>query len=400
MKILRNLLDYAGRMFSPGKRLGIFYPLFEATDAFFFTTGKTASGSVHIRDAINLKRLMSAVVLALVPCIIMAMYNTGYQAGLHADVQNLAGWRGSILALLNLQPDSTNILTCLITGSLYFVPLLAVCGLAGAFWEILFAVVRKEEINEGFFVTMFLIPLILPPGIPLWQAALGTSFGIVFGKEVFGGTGMNFLNPALTARVFLFFSYPGAMSGDAVWTVHADAITAATPLANLASGLPAGVNWLDACIGLIPGAMGETSALACLAGGVFLILSGAASPRIILSVCAGAIFTALGMNILAPHFSNPMLYVTPAWHMVLGGFAFGTMFMATDPVSAAVTPAGKIIYGLLIGTLVILIRTVNPAFPEGMMFAILLGNILAPLIDYMIITLHSAKRQRILHDRI
>jgi Na+-transporting NADH:ubiquinone oxidoreductase subunit B len=267
--------------------------------------------------------------------------------------------------------------------------------MVGGAWEILFATIRKEEISEGFLVTGLLFPLTLPPTIPLWQVAIGTSFGVVIGKEVFGGTGKNFLNPALTARAFIFFAYPAQMSGNAIWTA-VDGFTGATPLGLVAAegmeALTVNVSWNAAFLGQIQGSMGETSTLACLVGATFLIYTGVGSWRIMLAVLIGAFATSTLLYFVGSE-TNPMFQMNPAWHLVLGGFAFGLVFMATDPVSAAMTESGKWIYGFLIGFLAILIRVINPAYPEGMMLSILLGNVFAPFIDALVIRAHIKRRR-------
>jgi Na+-transporting NADH:ubiquinone oxidoreductase subunit B len=292
----------------------------------------------------------------------------------------------------------------LFLGALYFVPVYIVTMAAGGFWEVMFGIVRKHEVNEGFLVTGMLIPLTLPPTIPLWQVAIGTSFGVVIGKEVFGGTGKNFLNPALTARAFLFFAYPGNMTGEKIWTA-VDGYSGATPLAALAeadvaTGMAAitssgegglGISWADAFLGSIPGSMGETSTLACLFGALVLILTRIGSWRIMAAVVAGALATSGLLNVIGSS-TNSMFQMPPHWHFVVGGLAFGLVFMATDPVSAAMTEVGKWIYGGLIGGLTILVRVVNPAYPEGVMLAILLGNVFAPLIDWFVVQAHIKRR--------
>jgi Na+-transporting NADH:ubiquinone oxidoreductase subunit B len=268
--------------------------------------------------------------------------------------------------------------------------------MVGSFWEVLFAVVRRQEISEGFLVTSLLFALILPPTIPLWQVALGISFGIVLGKEVFGGIGMNIFNPALVGRAFLYFAYPAESTGDAVW-VAVDGVTRATPLARFESSGEAAVGWMDAFLGFIPGSMGETSTLACLIGAAVLILTGIGSWRIMVSVCAGMASLALLFN-MAGSGTNEMFAMSPLWHFVLGGFAFGTVFMATDPVSSANTEAGQYAYGFLIGTLTILIRVVNPAYTEGMMLAILFSNIFAPAIDKVVVAGNVRRRRKRIGD--
>jgi len=292
--------------------------------------------------------------------------------------------------------NAGNPLACLIHGALYFFPAYIVTLAVGGAWETLFAIVRKHEIAEGFLVTSLLFPLILPPTIPMWQVALGVSFGVVIGKEVFGGVGMNILNPALTGRAFLFFAYPAQISGETVWTAvpekcAVDGFSGATWLARAAEGGLAEGSWLKAFVGLVPGSMGETSALCCLMGAVVLILSRIGSWRIMAGVVAGTMGTSLLFNIVGSD-TNPMFATPFWWHMVLGGWAFGTVFMATDPVSGCNTDKGRLVYGFLIGVLVVLVRVVNPAYPEGMMLAILLMNVFAPLIDHFIVQVNVKRR--------
>lgn len=393
---LRGFLDNQHKHFSKGGKLEKFYPVYEAIDTFLYTPGETATGSVHVRDGIDLKRTMVTVVIALTPCILMAMYNTGYQGLLALQgmgVESVSGWRGALLSTLGFGADPSNILLCFLLGALYFVPIFLVTNLVGGAWEGLFAVVRKHEINEGFLVTGMLFPLTLPPTIPLWQVAVGISFGVLVGKEVFGGTGKNFLNPALTARAFVFFAYPAQLSGNAVWTA-ADGYTGATILGQAAQDGVSGItySWYDAFMGFIPGSMGETSTLACIFGAGYLILTGIGSWRIILSVTLSTMFFAFLLNTIGSD-TNPMFSVTPAWHFVAGSFAFGAVFMATDPVSAAMTLKGKWFYGALIGLMIILVRVVNPAYPEGVMLAILFGNVFAPLIDYFVVNANIKRRK-------
>lgn len=394
MRVLRKFLDSQEKHFKKGGKLERLYPLFEATDTLLFSEGEVTRFASHVRDALDLKRTMTWVVIALIPCVIMALYNTGMQANTALAAlgkTGVEGWRGAILSLLGLGVDPGGLLANMVHGALYFFPVYIVTVAVGGFWEVLFAVVRKHEINEGFFVTSLLFPLILPPSIPLWQVALGITFGVVFGKEVFGGVGMNIFNPALVARAFLFFAYPAQISGDKVW-LAVDGVSRATPLAELAdSALQVSASWLDAFLGFIPGSMGETSALACLIGAAILLITGIASWRIMLSVVVGMTAVALLFNVIGSD-TNPMFAVSPLWHFVLGGFAFGTVFMATDPVSAAMTEPGKYLYGLLIGVMVVLIRVVNPAFPEGMMLAILFGNLFAAIIDRIFINANIKRR--------
>lgn len=396
MKFLRDFLDSQHKHFVDGGKLEKLYPLYEMADTFLYTPGEVAKGSVHVRDGIDLKRLMVTVAAALGPCMMMAMYNTGYQAQLgmaSLGSQAVVGWRGELFSMLGFGIDPNNILSCVFLGFLYFFPVFLVTNLAGGFWEAIFASVRKHEINEGFLVTGMLFPLILPPTIPLWQVAIGISFGVVIGKEIFGGTGKNFLNPALTARAFLFFAYPGEISGDSVW-VAADGFSGATILSQAATGGVDAItySWMDAFLGFIPGSMGETSALACLFGAGYLIFTGIGSWRIMVSMLVSTLGFAYLLNIIGSD-TNQMFSLTPMWHLVTGGFAFGCVFMVTDPVSAAMTDKGKYFYGALVGFMVVMVRVVNPAFPEGVMLAILFGNVFAPLIDYFVTNANIKRRK-------
>ncbi|HPG41377.1 MAG TPA: NADH:ubiquinone reductase (Na(+)-transporting) subunit B [bacterium] len=394
MKLLRRFLDAQGKHFHKGGKLaGLFY-LYEAMDTLFYTPGKVTQSNVHVRDVIDLKRTMMMVMYALMPAVLMALYNTGYQANL-ALAQGLGDsqlfWQAQFMQWLGVGFNPANLWSNLLHGALYFFPVYIVTLAVGGFWEVLFACIRKHEVNEGFFVTSMLFPLILPPTIPYWQVAVGISFGVVLGKEVFGGVGMNIFNPALTGRVFLFFAYPAQISGDKVW-VAVDGLSQATPLAQLADpAMQLSYTWKDAFLGLIPGSMGETSALACLLGAILLIITGIGSWRIILSAVAGLVAFSLLFNVVGSA-TNPMFAVTPAWHLVVGGFAFGAVFMATDPVSAPLTINGQYLYGFLIGALTIMVRVVNPAFPEGTMLAILFMNIFSPLIDRVIINRNIKRR--------
>ena len=384
--------------FSPGGRLERWYPLFEAIDSFVMGSRRTTSSAPHVRDGIDLKRIMIIVVAALIPCMIMAIWNTGYQANLALQTLGATcptGWRGAILQFTSCSPTS---LTANLThGALYFLPVYLVSVGVGSLWEGLFNILRGHEMSEAFLVTSLLFPLTLPPTIPLWQVAVGISFGVIFAKEVFGGVGKNFMNPALAARAFIFFAYPARMSGDLVW-VGVDGLSRATPLAQMAyapahtplAGLA--INWTDAFIGTIPGSMGETSALACLLGAGLLLITGLASWR----VMSGMLLGGLGVATLFWFFgstTNPMVNIPPHWHLVVGGFAFGLVFMATDPVTAPHTSIAKWIYGGFIGALTILIRVENPAFAEGTMLAILLGNVFAPLFDYFVIQANINRRK-------
>ena len=398
MKWLRDYLDKIRPSFERGGKLEKLHPLFEAGETFLFTPTDVTTGPSHIRDALDLKRMMGIVVLALFPCIFMGMWNTGYQANLALEQMGLAsqaGWRGSLLDSLGIGTNPQSDFANLVHGALFFIPLYLVVNVVGGFWEVLFATIRRHDVNEGFLVTGFLFPLTLPPTIPLWQAALGISFGVVIGKEVFGGTGKNFLNPALTSRAFLYFAYPAEITGERVW-VAVDGFTSATPLGAVArEGMGVmnelHVTWSQAFWGTIPGSIGETSCFACLIGALILIITGVGSWRIMAAVTLGA----LGLSSIlggVESSTNAMFGMSPIWHVVLGGFAFGTVFMATDPVSAAMTHTGQWVYGILIGAMTILIRVINPAFPEGIMLAILFGNVFAPLIDYFVVRANINRR--------
>ncbi len=422
--MLRSMLDKVEPLFHKGGPLEKLYPLYEANDTFLYTPGEVAKGNTHVRDAIDTKRMMTMVIVALIPCILMAMYNTGFQAQKifaagAAEVPSgftiaeglwSGNWRYSVLEALGidvtynrgsfLSPGS--ILPCMLHGALYFLPVYIVCMVVGGHCELIFSILRKHEINEGFLVTGMLFPLTLPATIPLWQVAVGIMFGVVVGKEIFGGTGRNFLNPALTARAFLYFAYPTKISGDAVWTA-VDGYTAPTILgavANAASGTTAeisqamstqaGVTWWDYFIGNIHGSMGETSVICCLFGAIVLIATRIGSWRIMAGTVFG-MFAFSGLLALIPT-EEPVTNLGPMWHLVIGGFAFGTVFMATDPVSAAMTPTGKWVYGFVIGFLTVLVRAINPAFPEGIMLAILFANVFAPLIDYFVVQANIKRR--------
>lgn len=399
MRPLRKLLDEVSPHFHKGGKLEKFYALYEMVDTFMFTPGEVTKGETHVRDGIDLKRTMVSVAVALFPCILMAMYNTGYQANLVIQKLGITptGWRADVMTFLGLGHTSTSCLDNFIYGALFFVPVFLVTNIVGGLWEVLFATVRKHEINEGFLVTGILFPLTLPATIPLWQVAIGISFGVVIAKEVFGGTGKNFLNVALASRAFLFFAYPGQISGDSVW-VAVDGHSGATALAQVASGGMSALSytWKESFLGLIPGSMGETSTLACLLGAAYLLITGIASWRIMLSLVLSSALFAFMLNTLGSS-TNPLFALTPQWHLVLGGFAFGCVFMATDPVTGSMTQLGQWFYGGLIGLMVILIRVINPAFPEGMMLAILFGNLFAPLIDYFVVKSFVRRRRRWVH---
>jgi len=397
MKAIRSFLDRLEPLFTRGGRFEQLHALFEAVDTFFFSPADLARGSPHVRDALDLKRVMIIVVFASAPAAVVGMWNTGLQANMAIQSLGLAGidgWRGALLPMLGAGYDATSIYDCFVHGLLYFLPIYVVTMVVGLGWEVLFAGVRNHEVNEGFFVTGWLFALILPATIPLWQVAVGISFGVILGKEVFGGTGKNFLNPALVARAFLYFAYPAQISGDAVWTA-VDGFSGATPLGvsaieGMAGIAGTGLTWMQAFLGPMQGSLGETSTLACLLGAAFLVYTRIASWRIIVAVFAGLIIPTLLFG--SADSSNPMMTMPWHWHIVLGGFAFGAVFMATDPVSAAQTDAGKWIFGLLIGFMTWLIRVINPAFPEGIMLAILFANVFAPVIDHFVIRANVRRR--------
>lgn len=397
---LRTLLDRLHPHFAKGGRYHRYYALYEMVDTLFYSPPDKTRGAPHIRDAIDLKRVMIIVVFAALPCVLMGMWNTGFQANTAmADLGVAAapGWRGTLLGWFGMSYQAHSLVDNVLHGLVYFVPIYIVTLVVGGLWEVLFATVRNHEINEGFFVTSMLYALILPASIPLWQVALGISFGVVIGKEVFGGTGKNIMNPALVGRAFLYFAYPSEISGDAVWT-PVDGFSGATALGRSAlDGLPGvvdnGLTWTQAFIGQMQGSIGETSTLACLIGAVILIYTGIASWRIITSVFIGMVATVLLLNVIGSD-TNPMFALPWYWHLVLGGFTFGMVFMATDPVTAAVTDTGRWIFGALIGVMTVLIRVVNPAYPEGIMLAILFANIFAPVIDYAVVQANIRRRQR------
>ena len=392
---LRDLLDRMEPSFHPGGKYEKFYALYEAGDTIFYTPGKVTASASHVRDAVDLKRIMTTVWLCAWIPMFAGMYYTGHNANLamaELGIANAEGWRGFIIELLaGYNPDSW--WDCLIHGAVYFVPIYFVTFVVGGFWEVLFATKRGHEVTEGFFVPSLLFALTLPATIPLWQVAIGISFGVIIGKEVFGGTGKNFLNPALTGRAFLYFAYPAQLSGDAVW-VAVDGYSGAPALGvAAASGVEAFTDafWWEAFVGNIPGSVGETSTLAILIGGAILLLTRVASYRIVIGTFLGMFLTSGLFNLIGSE-TNPMFGMSWYWHLVLGGFAFGMMYMATDPVSASMTDKGKWAYGILIGVMCVLIRVVNPAFPEGMMLAILFANLFSPLIDHVVVRSNVKRR--------
>ncbi len=402
MDFLRKIFDALEPNFKKGAEWERLYPLYEAADTIHFSPLDRAKGTSHVRDGLDLKRLMLTVVAALIPCVLFAMYNTGYQAALAVEgaATRLDTWQDIVFYdILRMQADSNDVIGCIVHGAIFFLPVY-ITGLAvGGLIEVTFAIVRRHEVTEGFLVTSLLFPLTLPPTIPLWQVALGIAFGVIIGKEVFGGVGMNVLNPALTGRAFLFFAYPAQISGDQVWigasNLAADGYSGATYLARAAeSGMTQLTDevWMNSFIGLVPGSMGETSFIACAIGAVILIFTQIGSWRTMAGVLVGTFLMASLLNAF-PSDTNPMFAIPWYWHIVIGSWAFGTVFMATDPVSSAFTEKGKLIYGFGIGVMVILVRVVNPAYPEGMMLAILFMNMFAPLIDHFFVQANIKRRE-------
>lgn len=382
MKLFKNIIEKLEPNFEKGGKLEKWFPIFDSLATFLFTPNHTTHKGAHVRDAIDLKRTMFMVIVAMVPCLLFGMWNVGYQH------------------FLAIGEFNSTLMDNMLFGAMKVLPLVAVSYGVGLGVEFAFCIVKKHTINEGFLVSGMLIPLCVPVDVPLWMVAVATIFAVVIGKEVFGGTGMNILNVALTTRAFLFFAYPTKMSGNEVWVntdggTVVDGFTGATPLADAIEGGTAAIpSLMDSFLGFIPGSVGETSTLACLIGGAILLYMGIASWRVMLSVFVGGAVMGLIFNILGPIYFPSNLYLQVDWlhQLVLGGFAFGAVFMATDPVTAAQTNTGKVIYGFFIGLLAILIRTVNPAYPEGMMMAILFMNVMAPLIDHYVIQGNVKKR--------
>ncbi|MGX9356163.1 NADH:ubiquinone reductase (Na(+)-transporting) subunit B [Roseobacteraceae bacterium S113] len=394
---LRNFFDRIEPNFVKGGKYERYFPLYEMVESFAFTPKTVTTAAPHARSYIDMKRIMTYVVLATIPCILMGLFNVGYQA--NAALANIepSGWRTALLSAVGIGLDAGNPLANFAHGLLYFLPIYITTLVIGGIWEVVFATVRGHEVNEGFLVTSMLYALILPATTPLWQVALGISFGVVIGKEVFGGTGKNFLNPALTGRAFLYFAYPAQMSGDSVW-VPVDGFTGATALAvSAADGFQElagrGMTWWDSFVGFVPGSMGETSALACMIGLAFLLITRIANWRMVVGCLGGTIAFTLLLNAVGSE-SNPMFAMPWYWHLVTGGYAFGLAFMVTEPVSGSHTNMGRYIYGALIGLMVVMIRVINPAFPEGMMLAILFGNVFAPLIDHFVVQANIKRRAR------
>ena len=393
---LKDFIERIEPQFEKGGKYEKWYALYEAAATVFYTPGKVNKGSTHVRDNLDLKRMMITVWACTFPAMFFGMYNVGLQAqdALIAGFATPDVWQVSLFSLFGTELTADSGIAALMWyGACWFLPIYAVTFAVGGFWEVLFASVRGHEVNEGFFVTSILFALTLPATIPLWMVALGITFGVVVAKEVFGGTGRNFLNPALAGRAFLFFAYPLNMSGDTSWVV-ADGFSGATALSQAAQGtLEYGItqDWWDAFFGFIPGSVGEVSTFAILLGGAVIVYTRIASWRIIAGVLLGMIAVSTLLNLIGSD-TNAMFATPWYWHLVLGGFAFGMMFMATDPVSASFTNNAKWAYGLLIGAMAVFIRVINPAFPEGMMLAILFANLFAPLFDHFVVQANVKRR--------
>nr|WP_010130543.1 NADH:ubiquinone reductase (Na(+)-transporting) subunit B [Microbulbifer agarilyticus] len=399
--MLRKFLDSIEPQFHKGGKYEKYYALYEAIDTGLFQPNDRTKTTAHVRDGIDLKRIMITVWACAMLAAFFGMWNIGYQANTiiaNTGATEFEGWRHAIIGALTSY-NAASIWDNIVYGAMYFLPIYIVTFIVGGIWEVLFAAVRGHEVNEGFFVTSILFALSCPPDLPLWLVAMGISFGVVIGKEVFGGTGKNFLNPALTGRAFLYFAYPASMSGDMVWTA-VDGYTGATALSVLASeGVQSGVvnaaagplTWWDAFFGNMHGSIGETSTFVILIAGIILMSMRIASWRIVAGTLLGMMATATLFNLIGSE-TNPFFSVPWYWHLVVGGFAFGLIFMTTDPVSAAMTNQSRWYYGILIGVMTVLIRVVNPAFPEGIMLAILFSNLFAPLFDHFVVQSNIKRR--------
>ena len=394
---LRDFFDRIEPNFVKGGKYEKWFPVYEMVESFLYTPKTVTTAAPHARSYVDMKRIMTYVVIATIPCILFGMWNTGYQTNMAIAEHGASGWRAAILGGIGIGFNPNNPIANLLHGLLYFLPIYITTLVAGGIFEVIFATVRKHEVNEGFLVTSMLYTLIVPASTPLWQVALGIIFGVVIGKEVFGGTGKNFLNPALVGRAFLYFAYPAYMSGDTIWT-PVDGFSGATALGvSAAQGYEAlagyGISWMDAFIGTIQGSFGETSTIACFLGLAFLLTTRIANYRMVAGCLLGMIgFSAL-LNMIGSD-TNPMFAMPWYWHLVVGGYAFGLVFMVTEPVSGAHTNTGRWIYGALIGFMVVMIRVINPAFPEGMMLAILFGNVFAPLIDHFVVQANIRRRAK------
>ena len=385
LRFLYNTLNKAKPHFEKGGRFERLYPIFEATDTILFSTNETTESGPHIRDSIDTKRIMILVVISLLPLYVFGAINVGFQNALALEVDR-SGWQNFWIGFGNI------------------LPIIAVTFASGAFWELLFAVIRKHPVSEGFLVTCALIPLTMPPNIPLWQIAIATSFGIVIGKEIFGGVGMNIFNPALMARVFIFFTYPTKISGDKVWVAGPDGYSGATALAVPASELNQQAtqllssvtqfdfSWWNLFWGWVPGSIGETNKFMILVAAAFLVYIKIINWRIVIGAVIGLVSTAILTNLFSPLSTNTMFTIPPHYHLVMGSFLFGTVFMATEPVTGCHTNQGRWIYGIIFGALTVIIRSVNPAYPEGVMLSILFVNAFAALIDWFVIQSNVKRR--------
>ena len=397
---IRSYFNSIEPHFERGGKYEKYYPIFEMIETIFFTSNTVTKVAPHARSFVDMKRVMTYVVISTIPCVLWALYNTGFQTNSAlASLGSIGetGWRVSLLQMTGLGLDPQSLLSNITHGLLYFLPIYLTTLIAGGICEVTFATIRGHEVNEGFLVSSMLFALTLPASTPLWQVALGIAFGVVVGKEVFGGTGKNFLNPALTGRAFLYFAYPAYMSGDSIWT-PVDGYSAATSLGISASeGYESlsnyGITWMDAFLGNIQGSLGETSTLAIGMGLVFLLMTKIANYRMIVGCLLGMIIFSSFLNWVGSD-TNPMFSMPWYWHLVIGSYAFGLVFMVTEPVSASHTNMGRYIYGALIGFMVVMIRVLNPAFPEGMMLAILFGNIFAPLIDHFVVMANIKRRAK------
>jgi Na+-transporting NADH:ubiquinone oxidoreductase subunit B len=395
---LRSFFDDIEPNFVKGGKYEKYFPIYEMIETILYTGKTVTKVAPHARSFVDMKRIMTYVVISTIPCILWSFYNTGLQTNLAlsglGDATHI-GWRIWIIETLGVSLNPNSVLANMFHGMLYFIPIYLTTLVAGGICEVVFATIRGHEVNEGFLVSSMLFALTMPASAPLWQVALGIAFGVVIGKEVFGGTGKNFLNPALTGRAFLYFAYPANMSGDAIWT-PVDGFSGATALGmSAAKGVESlameGITWWDAFYGTIQGSLGETSTLACLIGLLFLMITKIANYRMVVGCLLGMIgFSAL-LNWIGSD-TNPMFAMPWYWHLVLGSYAFGLCFMVTEPVSASHTNLGRYFYGALVGFMVVMIRVLNPAFPEGMMLAILFANIFAPLIDYFVVQANIRRR--------
>ena len=384
--LIKKVLDKYRDNFEEGGKLEKFYPIFEATDTILFSTNEVTKSGPHIRDSIDTKRIMILVVITLLPLYIFGAINIGFQNSIAIDLER-SNWENFWFGFNKI------------------LPIIIVTFASGAFWELLFAVVRKHPVSEGFLVTCALIPLTMPAGIPLWQIAVATTFGIVIGKEIFGGVGMNIFNPALMARVFIFFTYPTKISGDKVWVLGPDGYSGATALSIPAAEINQDAlsllnnfnqfdySWWNMFWGWIPGSIGETNKFLIIIGALFLAYIKIVNWRVMIGAIVGLISTALLTNLVAPFSSNSMFTIPPHYHLVMGSFLFGTAFMATEPVTGCHTNQGRWIYGILFGSLTVIIRSINPAYPEGVMLSILFVNAFAALIDWFVIQANIKRRK-------